>query len=441
MEFIRQDNTVFPTTGDNACHMVSKAITNVNLPDTATFDGPPGDTPDSDTFRVQLTNFQEQPNCTIKLQVLRGYNSEYSHDFGLVGSLVDNINICRTTEHVRLVSNPKDDEYLDHQTPIVKLGDTVRATLMLNGEWAYCIELPVGRPPEEDGDKAIRTADVNFITIQGVNSAPETTINRISEDWAQCAVRFNLKSKSTITPVQNMVSIGGTATENGILGCDITPAGGNAIHVEAEITSGDNAEQMAQKLVTAISAHQGLAATKEKFTDRFFVMVNKGTNVTFQNSIKPAGVEFGLPVFNLNDFLDALEAFILVCNFRDNDDATIEMFAIDTPYIFVKDNSGVAFGEKIPTDTIKIPALINTTFLKETAVDADDTDDPFCAGHEIGHILFDGDDHSTIPTNLFKAPASTTEGYDKTKRLTSDQNTDARNDSGPNAVPAILKKK
>src|ERR1700733_5174617 len=42
IEFIRQNNAIFPSAGDDACHMVSKFVTDVNLPGSATFTGPPG---------------------------------------------------------------------------------------------------------------------------------------------------------------------------------------------------------------------------------------------------------------------------------------------------------------------------------------------------------------------------------------------------------------
>lgn len=87
----------------------------------------------------------------------------------------------------------------------------------------------------------------------------------------------------------------------------------------------------------------------------------------------------------------------------------------------------------------------NLGFIVQEAVDTEDVDAPFIAGHEVGHSLFDvGNVHTNSagePFNLFNAILSLRETYDATKRLAETQNIRARTVSGPATVPPLLKKR
>ncbi len=196
-------NTLIPTTGNDACLMVSKFITNINLPPApATFIGPRGAAAvrDADTFRVQLAGLPTGETPDIRLDVLRGATIPFSHDFNTVEGALSGRPVYRTNEHIRLVSNTVDDAHLAHQTPQVMLEDGVRATLVINGkDITFNVgiqvigqsELQVGRPPAENGLKAIRTADVNFISLlAAINTEADKAIGRLNGAWAQAAIRL-----------------------------------------------------------------------------------------------------------------------------------------------------------------------------------------------------------------------------------------------------------
>ena len=344
IQFIRQDNTPFPTTGNDACHMVSKFVTNVNLPNAATFNGPPGASPDSDTFRVQLLGLPAGQSPTIRVEVLRSGSSTYSHVFNTVHGNMGGQSAYRTDKHLRLISNgppsPKpagatyDDEYRGDRTILVKLNDIVRATLVLGGRDRCRTELSVGRPPAEDGTKAIRTTDIHFVTLTGVSSDTNTTVDRMSEDFAQIAIRFNLKSSTTVTPVTNVVSIRGTAGSNGQLTLDITPQGGSQASISAAVSTSDTAEQMASILATAISSHEGLSASHHRHQNEWLVLVNKGQDVTFANiNSTTTGVVFAEPPLNFTDDIDLLEGSVLGLNFKDTAPKSITIIAVNCPHI------------------------------------------------------------------------------------------------------------
>jgi len=196
LKFIRQNNAEFPLTegndNDNACHMVSKFVTSANLQGAATFDGPPGNPPDPDTFRVQIARVPKTLNPKVRLQVYRQGNmitdTNVPHTYDLVRKDDADITDSRTDRHVRLVSNGRppgfsdpadswDDEWRGFQTVLVSLDDIVSATVVLNGSDIAFLALPVGRPYFEDGRNAVRTVDINFITLAGANSSPAEVVD------------------------------------------------------------------------------------------------------------------------------------------------------------------------------------------------------------------------------------------------------------------------
>jgi outer membrane protein OmpA-like peptidoglycan-associated protein len=445
LEIINQSNTIIPRQGDQACLMVSKFVTDVNLPDTATFAGPPGANPDAETFRVQLKGIPVGETPKIRLEILRGANTPYTHSFDMINGLISGQSVYRTSEHIRLVSNNVDDAHLAHQTPLVKLEDIVRATLLLNNQDIARLQLPVGRPPAENGPKAIRTVDIHFVTLQGVTSDPAATIERMNENWAQLAIRFNLVSEETRPPVTNVLTVDGTANANGQLNVDITPQGGATVNVIVAINQGDNESVIAQKLAAAISTNPGLIASHHRHQDRFIVMVNKGQEVTFANiNSTVASVVFQEPALNFTDEINLLEGSVLGLNFKDNDPKTIDIIAVGQIPI-LGTTLGSTGGDFLATN---LPGWHNVSIIREEGVGT--TDPNRTAGHEMGHSLFDGGNniHSNVGTNLFRATADPTDTINSAKRLANDPNdpiTDynarARQRSGPNTVPPLLQKK
>jgi hypothetical protein len=451
IKFIRQDNSAFPATGNDACHMISKYITNVNLPNTATFAGPAGASPDPDTFRVQILGLPAGQSPTIRVEIRRGGSSTYSEVFNMVHGNVGGQSAYRTNKHLRLVSNappaPKpagatyDDEHAGTQTILAKLNDIVRATLVLGGSDKCRTELRVARPPAENGTKAIRTTDIHFVTLTGVSSQPATTVDRMSEDFAQIAIRFNLKSSTTVTSVTNVLSIQGTAGSNGQLTVRVTPQGGSQTAVTSAVTNGQTAEQMASSLATAISGHAGLSATHHRHQNQWLVMVNKGREVTFANiNSTTTGVVFTEPPLNFNNDVDLLEGSVLGLNFKDTAAKSITIIAVSDTVL--GGSHAAAGGNYLQTN---LPGWHNVAILREASCDGNDGNLPTVAGHEMGHVLFDvgNSGHSPTTSNLFYAYVNSNvpETLTATKRLTDTQNTDARTDSGPSTTPGLLQKK
>jgi hypothetical protein len=452
IEFIRQTNAIFPSSGDDACHMVSKFITNVNLPNSASFSGPPGATPDLDTFRVQVRGLAAGRNPTIRVETSRAGTSVYSHVFATVEAAAHGCPaVYRINKHLRLVSNgpptPKpagstyDDEFAGEQTILVKLGDTITATLASGGP-SISVSLDVARPPSENGPKAIRTADIHFATLTGVNSVPATIVDRMSEDWAQVAIRYNLKSSAAVSPVMNVLSITGTAASNGQLRVDITPQGGTRQRVTLAVRSGETQEQISAHLATAISAVGGLTATDHRHHTERLVLVNKGQSVTFagiQNNV--TGVVFTVPVLNYTDDISLIEGSVLGLNFKDADPMAITMIAV-TDITILGGSDAATGGDYLQTN---LPGWHNVSFLREPVVDSDDSTYPTGAGHEMGHALFDTGNpgHHGTSTNVFYAFENRVapETFASRKRLTDAQNTDARTKSGPTSTQPILQRK
>jgi outer membrane protein OmpA-like peptidoglycan-associated protein len=442
-DFINQSNAVFDFTGDDSCMMVSKFVTNVNLPDTATFDGPPGATPDPDTFRVQLTGLPGGQTPQVRLQTFRGAAQRTDHTFDMVEGQVGGRPAYRINEHVRLVSNAVDDAFRAHQTVLVRLEDTVRATALLAGGEIGRIELPVGRPPAETGPKAVRTCDIHFVTLTGTDSDPARTIARISEDWAQLAIRFNLASSETVTAVRNVLTVAGTATANGQITFDMTNAAGTSASVAVAIASGDNNQTIANKIAAQISAEAGFAATVHRHDALFIVLVNPRQNVDFDNIVSfQAAVVVQEPALNFTNDINLLEGSVLGLNFNDGNLSNIDMVAIGQVNIQLSPGApilaGATGGDFLAAN---LPGWHNLCIIQEQAVDTDDAVMPFVAGHEVGHAIFDGGNaiHHPLATNIFNAgPSGATDTIGGAKRLDDAQNTRARARSGPATVPPLL---
>jgi len=450
ISFIRQNNFTIPITGDDACHMFSKFKTDENLPDTATFDGPPGTNPDPDTFRVEVFGIAAGQAPTIQLDVLRGTTNVYSQNFSMVSGAAGGVLVYRTDEHIRLVSNAVDDVYCDHQTVRVKLGDKVKATLVLQGATGS-VELPVARPFSEDGPKVIRTANIHFTTLSGQTTDPAATIARMCENWAQVAIRCTLQSSQTLAAVRNVLRVSGSATTGGQLKVNIVNfhTSGAGVDITANITNGDTPEQMAAKLRIAIT-NAGLPDTSSyDHGDDGLVLVGKGEDAAFSDFASTVGsVIFEEPPLNTTDDITVLEGAILGLNFRDNDPETIEMIAVGA--VWIEAAYGIGGGDAWGG---RYSGWKNMAMIRAPQAVAAPTIRPFTAGHEFGHVILNDDVifHSTVTTNLMRSGTSDTDestgvnAYNASKRLNNDpirdQNSAARTESGPtSASPRLLKK-
>lgn len=216
-----------------------------------------------------------------------------------------------------------------------------------------------------------------------------------------------------------------------------------------DIAAGDTAPEMAQKLVNAMT-NAGLAASHhpvrvEQF-DGYLVLVNRATEVDFRNRVSAPGATFEDPAWDYAADIDAREGALLSLNFRDDFGKRIDIFAAATVGENVKAWAG---NDALGAFT---PALQNLTFLPEAAVDTDDIGLPFTPGHELGHILLNQGNDLHEPedaTNLLAvgnrfggAGTDTVEAYGASKRLNEDQQTRARNVSGPGSNgPVLLQKK
>jgi hypothetical protein len=365
----------------------------------------------------------------------------------------------RSELHLRLVSNapptPKpddsqyDDEFQGDQTILVRLGDVVKATVLLGDKQLAQIDLPVGLSRKIQAQEAhdtphiykntILTARVNFITLEGVNSAPETIVARLSEDWAQAGVRFVLARRPATVPlVENVFDVFcPKAAWQAPVADEFTiraTSKGRTADIGCQIDVGDSITDVSAKLVKAFRnagfGDQRTTGWYRCYAHYVTVMVKKGEDVQFAFLDRDAG-GFQLRRAGLNLRggawgLKELEALAL--NVRDEDKETIDIVALPEVQLIVSARDGawaVGYGEH----TIASPALVNISFLTERCVDFDDATHPTTAGHEMGHVLGDtskedGLQHTPDATNLMYSNKSAPNGpekYHSSKRLTLDQ--------------------
>lgn len=448
--FIRQNNAEIA--GDDICLMVSKQVTNVNLPDTATFDGPPGNPADPDTYRVEVRSIPENEaqSTLIKLEVLRGNNPIFNHVFSSVGGTVNGESRYRTSEHFRLVSNAPpvagivyDDSFLDHQTILVKLGDTVRATLIYKGKEIGKKELAVALPPNKDGRNAIRTVDVHFVKVDQAGGEADGTVNHLCEDYAQVAVRFALAKAEAVASVQNVLTIKeGKAKKNGIVSVQATPAGGAPVQVSIPVAKDETAGNVAERLAAAFTAQQLPTKSYRHSSpteNEWLVIVKKGSNVNFAKKQDLPGIKLDEPKLDFSDDIDYREGAVLSLNFRDDDAKTIEMFSMRNftkPKPIVKSGIAAAGGD---WNADPMPGWQNTAIFWGPTLDANDKHYPTVAGHEVGHILLNDPGHVNGPSTNLMFPYvgwEQPEQITSPKRLNEDQHNRIRTESGPDLLQA-----
>lgn len=494
--FIRQDNSPIPLRGDEACHMISQFIPGVSLEDSTSFEGLDNLDPfnlDENTFRIEVTGIAAGQEVEFKLDILRNgvlkSTTTYQSVEGLISDTTTNTTVAayRTNEHIRLVSNKRpveidsartefqyDDEYLGHQTVLVMLGDTVQASVIVNGEkQGSPIALPVGMPSDSNSSYAVLTADLNFFIQEGLEATvqPDTTVKRMNEDWAQAAIQLERNTTSTFSLVDNILTIRtrGAVDTNGELMLTLQREGHSPSPISINFETGDTAADLAQSLADTIEATLKVPAEASIYytsrcappngCHRWIVMVDKGTgkDVIFSDMRTVPAVpqlSMGTPKLKKQDVIfDQLWRNIIGLNYKDADPTTIDIFVVaDT---LLPDDHEVD-GKKVKVNGIassnsyvsRKPGLQNTIVIVSEAADGNDEYLPFTASHEVGHVLFNGPfpgsigGHHADPTNLMfqYARPSGEENYRGRRRLTQAQIYDARQDSGVDAGSSILKR-
>lgn len=501
VRFIRQQgNPPVPTEAedpDNAVLMVSKKVTTADLPEGPTiFAGDAGlSDPDSLTYRLEVDGLvlQSGQELAFRLRVEGSTSNDFTY-----GSVVDpeDETRFRSDAYIRLVSNGPpatgaepgsevyDDQVRGDQTVLVRLGDTVTAEVLVDEEVVAQTQLPVGRPPAEDGVWAIRTAHLRFHTQAGtsppMNTAPQIMTERASEDWAQAGIRFSNTYEGTFAPDENALVVDGTAPNGEVASkgyitfkVECAPMGAPWDFVSVRVQEGQHEADIAASVAQNISMFGRFDATPLRDNFQDFSSTERWLVV--------AGCEGGDAIFtNINDgHIQDLDIYrfaysseewlyselnLIGYNYGDGQDDTIEIFAVPDGTLGGTDSTATYGLASSDRDRSRIPGARNALFITQSAMDGIDEHDPpnkigmpFVLGHELGHILFDGhfdgdDDagHTDQCHNLMRNQCwtgssvvygtSVSEEVGGSKRLTAEQHLDARADSGPDTNPPILKR-
>ena len=352
------------------------------------------------------------------------------------------------TDNFRFVTWDTDDAHAGNQTIKVKLGDTVRMNLVVDGNDLTYLELPIGLPPSESSAKAIRTVDTRFVKLDYGNVAsdasPSNLIERMDKVFAQGAVRFNNIDETTKAPVKNIISIEGNATSSGLLRLliETIQEDGSTAGTQVDANTGAGTpDAVAQTIASAINAEIGRQVATSHFTYQnsfgsgssipepiAHVVIDKGEEVLYNlfvidNGI--SGTDVFIPSTDLsNGDANNLHAVALLgLNYGDGDSNTLEIFITNEvsaagtggrgtalPHYYTSSNSPIVGGYCIRLSASK-----------------DDEFDPFIAPHEAGHILLDVA-HPSIPNNLMLDGSNipTADSITATKRITDGQIEDLR---------------
>ncbi|MCS7303670.1 MAG: hypothetical protein NZ602_01000 [Thermoguttaceae bacterium] len=457
IRFIRQNNTPIPHQGEEACLMISKRKTDIdiNTPKTANFEGPVPENPDPDTFRLEVLGLPPGLNPTPEVCVAYiGEDSLHSEKYETVERMVNGLPVYRSKLHLRLVSTHVDNQILNfpEQTLLVKLSQWIMAGVSLDGQTpgGTSLGLRIGRPPQEDGPNAIRTADLRFIVFgeQVSENHIQDATEYISAVWSQAAIRFHIVEQLFKEPVRNILTVEGRATQNGVISITVENK-----QVSLDVQSGERDRTIAPRLATAIAQQAELPASvvgpfEQGGFQGWIVLVNKGRNVKFSNiQCTVPGLRVEVPTLKFdfsgtnNRGIESLELSCLSLNFRDDDPSTIDVFVVGDAKI--KGHLGGLAGGDWLKDII--PAWENVIFVQKAAVFGGvPPDAPFILAHELGHVLLNGDDsiHENDPYNLMKMSTEGMDCVDAPRRLTQAQHERARRESGPGSTgPVLLQKK
>jgi hypothetical protein len=281
-----------PVAGDLAAVMVSKVPTEWQLDDLALpFDVPtrfcdkedenpadwecePYEHFDPDTFRPEVAGLEARRTVRFCVEVVQDGQASGCGE----GALFEGVEGVRREDgavayrgdlFLRLVSNEADDgrgtdlnAHEARQTLRVRLGDVVRVTAQVERDGAFedvaVTQRPVGRPgrASETGPLAARRVDLRWHVIAGLPAQVqhEVATARMSEHWAQAAVRFASAPPLQFEPgiIRNVVMVRlarGRTRDAGSVTVSVRRAGGPAI----PITLGYAADQRLSEVVNGFA--------------------------------------------------------------------------------------------------------------------------------------------------------------------------------------------
>ncbi len=184
----------------------------------------------------------------------------------------------------------------------------------------------------------------------------------------------------------------------------------------------------------------------------WLLIANKRANVFFddvQDSGTGAlGAQVPVDVVEMHP----VEADIVGYNYQDDDESTIDIMLVYNDsiiYLPAAFGGGVAiaitggdFSSSPPF--INVAGMVNVSIGPYSMFDGNDPWMPFGAGHEMGHALLNSGFamHGEAAANgLLSNPLSALEILDATKRLSAEEDSKARSESGPGSGgPALLQK-
>ena len=457
---------------------VSTHITNLDLPAGSAY----RDTgPDPDTYRLEARGIATGETVTFEVQTTEaGGGPSSTYTYGAVEGTDGTDVVYRSDQYFRLVSNgiptvgedtsaDYDDEYMDagaveDPTLLVKLGADVRGAVSDPSGEIASVTLPVGvpgMPPNLPTDDTILTGTLVYNKVRDNINTPALRASlataRASEDWAQARIQFETSGTvPKLRPVENLLLVDGTATSAGLIKIrGKARINGSVIRFASitNVTSGDTEKMIADNIAADIIAlGMDWSASAHKHSIQFppavhLVLVDAiatagPDRVDFTrilNTVADVDVRRLDLEFNPLDFTETVggdihEEHALAINYADDDLTTIDVFALpfETLGMGVR---GTGFGYLWRTF---VEGIENTIFIDERAVDTDDAEMPFSFGHEIGHVLTNGDfpaadstGHSADSWNLMKSGTDAVDTWGASKRLNADQIMDVRLDSGP----------
>jgi hypothetical protein len=359
----------------------------------------------------------------------------------------------RLKNHLRLVSNAKpsapppnsqyDDDVLGDQTIKIRLGDWIKATLLVvrNGqeETVGSTFLPVGRPPGEKGQNTdiVITGALRVTRIQHLGWPVPTwdpiASERASEDFAQVRVRLRV-GEVVASPKQearNTALIIAPVLEDGYLRVSYKVDGQQQPDVDAPVARGDSVDQASDKLQAAlvaagldVVAYTGRMTGSAALNDKFLSLRSQGdydrVEITKAATWKVNGQPAAFPVVDYihvngaDGEIETMESYVMAMELKSlsQEDVDVLVWPIDpatgsiVPFSHPYDGSyalAFAVSEKqtldVP-DRVWFPEACNTLQVPTVLVDEDDAQWPTAFGHELGHILLDGNYHETISTHL-----------------------------------------
>jgi len=493
MQFINQANTPLanllhpPAPALNEGLKISLRVTDADMNGAGgsgapTFDGPVGTDPS--TYRLQIDKSASSSATTfsVLVQVLRAWPpdtyevaSAYQHSFTTLPPQQD---VFRTPEHLRLVSNapPREEDpgYYDAEVSAVQClyvrpGDWVRAEVIGAG----AIELPVERPWSEastlpsQGEVppvSLLTIPVDYFAMSGATpaaihsgwqSGAEFCVRRLSEDWAQAAIRLTLPQsvKTDAGPYTNLlrVNLSQPNIQPGTLKVTATAQSGAQVTAEVVIDPADpnqTSQTVAEDISQQIDNHASFEAEMFMLTvvlgalKGYYIVVNKKTDVLFAidkgtsaykiKALVPGDVD---QIDWTDSRLSTEEQIVLATNLKSGHGPDQHMIDIIVANDGVMDFEGGSqkVGRTYVTDQTTgayemFGGLAQTVFLTKEAGDGSDVDNPSAAGHEVGHFLLDlgPSAHVSSPPNLMIQGNQNPERPDLKKRLTDDQIRGAR---------------